>query len=89
MFLSESIDKKNLAHTIRIILAGNCLIDLLSFLRLRGGRERRERLVRRRRRKRRKRSLFPNWLGPVESASLLMNHLISRVGGGRDGRGRY
>ena len=71
----------------------NCLIDLLSFLRLRGGRERRERLVRRRRKKRRKGNLvsspFLNWLGPVVSASLLMNHLISRVGGGRDGRGTY
>ena len=50
---------------------------------------RRERLVRRRRRKRRRgnlvSSLLLDWLGPVVSASLLMNHLISRVGGGRDG----
>ena len=76
-----------------IVLSRNGLIDLLSFLRLKERRERRERLVRRRRRKRTKGnlvgSLILNWLGPVESASLLMNHPISRVGGGGDGRGRY
>ena len=82
---------KNLANTVSVILLRNCLVDLLSFLRLRGGRERRKRLIRRRGRKRRKGNLvsflFLNWQGLAVSASLLMNHLISRVGGGRDGRG--